>query len=209
MSYIIMNKHLTHKVSTYNKTMNSNYFPSTVGEKSDSISSDSKDSEDYRKLKKYIGIDSDENKNIKSKDKDKEVCTIITLKKYNKIIKLFQDNGIEIKKSNKKKTLLQFLELCHKQKKTIIKNHVIDIAKYATLVGYKQLAGTYIIESKNDQMIHKMRAIDKIIEYINKENYVDQNNNIISLLNIKQPSDKKKKSKLSADIVLEEFSDMS
>jgi len=171
-------------------------------------STDSNDSEDYRKLKKYIGIDSDDKKSSTSNENKDLNLPVITLKKYKKIINMFENVGIVVKKSKKKKTLSQFLELCHKQKKLIIKNHIIDMAKYTTVNGYKQLAGTYIIESKNDKMVQKMRMVDKIMEYLNNENYVDHNNNIMSLLNIKQPLSKNNQpNELYKNMILEEFSE--
>lgn len=164
-------------------------------------SSDSKNSEDYRQLKKYIiGNDSDE---LSGKRKIDGSNNVIPLKKYNRLIKLCEEMQINVKISQKKKTLQQFLTLCHKKRRTIIKNHIVDLAKFCTSQGYEQLAGTYIIESKNDKMIKQLRCVDKIIEYIMKECQQDKSNNIISLLNIKQNTDKKKPSK----IILEEYSD--
>jgi hypothetical protein len=165
-------------------------------------SSDSKNSEDYKKLKKYImGIDSDESK---KGNKSSEINnSVIPLKKYNKIINLCKEIEICIKNPQKKKTMQQLIDLCHKKKRIIIKNNIVDLAKYCTTQGYEQLAGTYIIESKNDKMVQQLRCVDKIIEYILQECQVDKNNNIISQLNLKQVLEKKKTSK----IILEEYSD--
>ena len=166
--------------------------------------SDSKDSEDYKQLRKYIiGADSDELSN-KKVTKSSGVNNVVSLKKYNKIVTLCEQIQICVKNSQKKKTLQQFLDLCHKRKRSIIKKHIVDIAKYCTAQGYEQLAGTYIIESKNDKMIEQLRCVDKIIEYISVECHVDKNNNIISLLGVKQVTGKKKK---TSKIILEEFSD--
>lgn len=170
-----------------------------------SDSSDNKNSEDLKKLRKYIlGADSDETSNKKPNKPITNYNGALSLKKYNKIVDLCKDIEISVNNKHKKKTLQQFLDLCHKKRKSIIKNHIMEMAKFCTASGYEQLAGTYIIESKNDTMVSQLRCVDKIIDYIMKECQTD-NNNIISLLNLKQEAVKKKKT--TSKLILEEYSD--
>jgi hypothetical protein len=192
---------------------------------------DSDNSEKYRKLKKYIGIDNNsENISLKSisnrenksspsddlrltiidkppKKKERKVIRIGgNLKNHDKIIEVCQKAKIETRINGKIKNYTQLLESCHKRKRDVIKDYLMSMTQYATKKGYSKLAGTYIIESMSDTMISKLRAIDKLIELVQNEINPNKNNNILSLLNVK-----KKVSTTSSvdvnDIVLEEYSD--
>jgi hypothetical protein len=106
----------------------------------------------------------------------------------------------------------QDLELCRGALKGLLarlRDYVAPVLIEKIGIGEsEQLAGTYVIESKNDHMVAQLRSVDKIIAYITQQCQPDDNN-IISLLNLKPndspPTDKKKK-RPKSKMILEEYS---
>jgi len=79
----------------------------------------------------------------------------------------------------------KFINICNRKKRHIIKEYSIKIGSYSNKLNYKNMAGTYIIESIADEMISTLRTIDKIIELLNKRRYPVKNKDIRTLMGIK------------------------
>jgi hypothetical protein len=162
-----------------------------------SINSDN--DEDYKKLKKYIGIDSEELTESTTKKRQHS-----STNNYDKLLNLCSKANINIYISTtckKTKSYDQLLLSCNKKKRDIIKKYVMEVAQYSTRKGFEKLSGTYVIDSLSDNMISKLRAIDTVIEMINKELH-PKNKNILSLLNIKG---RKVSREIDNGIILEEY----
>ena len=154
-----------------------------------------------KNIKKRIGIDSDDKSSAKKTFT--KIVGNVNMKNYDKIITMCKKVKINIYNNKKKvKNYEQLIEACNKKKREIIKEHVITIAPYGSKKGFDKLAGTYVIESLCDEMVQKLRVLDTLIEFIQKE--WKSGNNILSLMGIKQVEEDTID---VGDIILEEYSD--
>lgn len=167
--------------------------------------SDTDNTEEYKRIKKCIGMDSDDRSDKQSYTFTKLIGNI-GIKSYDRMIMMCKKIKINVyTNKNKIKNYEQLIEACNKKKREVIKQCIMTMAPYGGKKGFEKLAGTYIIESLCDEMTQKLRAIDTVIEIVQKEANND-NNNILSLMGIHKQT-KSIKSDDTPEIILEEYSD--
>lgn len=153
---------------------------------------------DISKLRRYIGIDSETEDDVKHYSMNTS---------YDKLVNMCKKAGVSVYDNDTKKykTYDQLIKSCNTKKRELLKNYIMDIAQYSTKKGFEQIAstmsgnGTYLIKTKSTDLLSKVETIDKIVELLYKE--LHPKNNILSQLHVKEKHGDKRKNKF----LLEEY----